>query len=82
MALVSLLFFTTASAGFLVFLVKYPRGSEVRLWGIRACHGLGFLGVAAMRLSRGNFSELSLLIISSLVVSVVAFELSSKYLDR
>ena len=82
MALASLLLFTMASAGFIIFLIKYPRGSEVRLWGIRACHGLGFLGVASMRLARGNFSELSLLIISSLVVSVVAFELSSKYLDQ
>lgn len=82
MALASLLLFTMASAGFIVFLIKYPRGSKTRLWGIRLCHGLGFLGVATMRLARGDFSELSLLIISSLVVSVVVFELSSKYLDR
>ena len=73
--------FTMASAGFIIFLVKHPRGSDGRLWGIRACHGLGFLGVAAMRLARGDFTERSLLIISSLVVSVVAFELSSRYFD-
>ena len=82
MALASLLLFTMASIGFVVFLAKYPRGSTTRLWGVRLCHALGFFGVLAIRLASGEFSELSLLIISSLLVSVIAFELSSKYLDR
>ncbi len=82
MTVASLLLFTMASAGFIIFLVKYPRGSAARLWGIRACHGLGFLGVAAMRLAHGTFTERSLLIISSLVVSAIAVELASKYLDQ
>ncbi|MFQ5930268.1 MAG: hypothetical protein ACE5MK_11260 [Acidobacteriota bacterium] len=62
-------------------MAKYPRGSEVRMWGIRVCHVLGFGGVLMMRIYRGSFTELSLLIISSLVVSLVAFEFSTKYLD-
>ncbi len=79
--LVSLFFFTMATGGFILFMVKYPHGSEIRLWGIRLSYVLGFVGVLAMRLYRGSFSELSLLIVSSLVVSLIAFELSIKYLD-
>ena len=81
LSLVSLFFFTMASAGFVLFMLKYSHGSEVRMWGIRLCYFLGFLGVLMMRLSRGYFSELSLLITSSLVVSVIVFELSTQYLD-
>ena len=79
--LVSLFFFTMATGGFILFMVKYPHGSEIRLWGIRLSYVLGFVGVLAMRIYSGSFSELSLLIVSSLVVSLVAFELSTKYLD-
>ena len=62
-------------------MAKYPHGSELRVWGIRLCHFLGFAGVLMLRLSRGSFTELSLLIISTLVVSLVAFEFSTRYLD-
>lgn len=81
LGLVSLVFFTMATGGFILFMAKYPHGSEIRVWGIRLSYVLGFVGVFSMRLYRGSFSELSLLIISTLVVSFVAFELSSKYLD-
>lgn len=81
MGLISLFFFTMASAGFILFMAKYPHGSEVRMWGIRFCYLLGFLGVLATRLYWGHFSEISLLIVASLVVSLLAFELSSRYLD-
>ncbi len=77
----SLFFFTMASVGFILFMTKYPHGSEIRLWGIRTCHLLGFVGVLMLWLSRGHLTELSLVIASSLIVSVVAFELSVKYLD-
>lgn len=79
--LVSLFFFSMASAGFVMFMVKYPQGSEVRLWGIRACHLFGFLGVAFLRLSKGHFTEPALLIVSSLLVSLVAFEIANRYLE-
>lgn len=69
-----------ASFGFLLFMLKYPRGSEVQMWGIRLCHILGLLGVLTLRLWRGQFTELSLLIVSSLIVSIVSFELSIRYL--
>ena len=78
--LIALFYFTMASAGFVLFLFKYRRGTEVRLWGIRACHILGFLGVACLRLSEGYFSQPALLIISSLIVSLIAFEVSSRFL--
>jgi hypothetical protein len=81
LGLSSLFFFTMASAGFILFMTKYPHGSEIRLWGIRICHFLGFLGVLMMWLSRGYFSELSLVIISSLIVAAIVFELSVRYLD-
>jgi hypothetical protein len=76
----ALFFFTMASAGFIIFMIKYPHGSEERIWGMRLCYALGFSGVAVMRISKGGFSDVSLLIISSLIVSLVTFELSAKYL--
>ncbi len=78
--LIALFYFTMASAGFILFLFKYRRGSEIRLWGFRACHILGFLGVACLRLSDGYFTEPTLLIVSSLIVSLIAFEVSSRFL--
>lgn len=75
-SLASLFFFTVASAGFILFMTKYSHGSEVRLWGIRLCHVSGFLGVLLMRLSNGFFTELSLLISSTLIVSLVVTEVS------
>ena len=81
LSLVSLFFFTMASVGFILFMTKYPHGSDIRLWGIRLCHFLGFVGVVMMWLSRGHFTELSLVIVFSLIVSAVGFEISVKYLD-
>lgn len=74
LSLASLFFFTVASAGFILFMTKYPHGSEVRMWGIRLCHVSGFLGVLLMRLFQGFFTELSLLISSTLIVSLVVTE--------
>ena len=78
--LVSLFFFSLASVGFILFMVKYPRGSAARARGIRFCHLLGFAGVAVLRWARGHFSDLALLAVSSLVVSLIAFELSHRFL--
>lgn len=76
----SLFFFVLASAGFVVFMLKYPQTSGIRLWGIRVCYLLGFMGVLMMRLSQGFFSESSLFIISALVVSLITFEISLRFL--
>ena len=62
-------------------MTKYPRGSDIRLWGIRLCHSLGFVGVIVMWLAGEQASDLSLLIAFSLGVSAVGFEISIKYLD-
>ena len=78
--LMALFYFTMASAGFVLLLFKYRHGSEIRRWGIRACHVLGFLGVACLRLSDGFFTEPALLIVSSLIISLIAFEVSSRFL--
>jgi hypothetical protein len=80
LALLALFFFTAASVGFVFFMIKYPHGSEERIWGMRICYALGFSGVAVMRISKGGFSDVSLLIVSSLLISLVTFELSAKYL--
>lgn len=80
LSLISLLLYSFASLGFIVFIAKYPHQSQERIWGMRLCYILGFAGVLAMRLSRGNFSELSLLAISSLIVSLITFELSTRFL--
>lgn len=81
LGLVSLCLFTIATAGFILSLLKYPRASQLQVWGIRLSYGMGFFGVLAMRIHQGFFGQLSLLIISSLVVSFLAFELSSRRLD-
>ncbi len=79
-AMIALVLFGIASAGFIFFIVKYPRGSDRRLWGLRCSYGLGFLGVMAMRLERGYFSQLSIAIVISLAVSLLTYELSARYL--
>lgn len=78
--LASLFFFSAASFGFVLFMLKYPRGSEVRIWGIRLCHTLGFLGIICLRLSEQRFNEVSAMIFVSLVISLVGFELAERYL--
>jgi len=80
LSLASLFFFTMASGGFVFVMIRYPLGSSMRTWGIRASHVLGFLGVVLMRLARGSFTEASLLVISALIVSLVSFEMTRKYL--
>lgn len=77
----ALAFFSLASVGFLVFLLRYPRGSATRMRGIRICYLLGFCGVAMMRMSRGYFSEPSLMILAALAMSLITFELATRYLD-
>ena len=78
--LASLFFFTMASAGFVLFTLKFARGTEARLWGMRLCHFFGFIGVFFHWLSRGQLTEVSILIISSLVVSLITFEITTHYL--
>jgi hypothetical protein len=78
--LASLFCFSAASFGFVFFSLKYCRGSEVRLWGIRICHVLGFLGIVLLRLSQDHFDEVSVLIFASLVVSLGGFELAEQFL--
>ncbi len=80
--LFSLFFFSMASAGFILFMVRYPRGSDVRLWGIRVSYLFGFIGVVFLRLSHGHFTEAALLTISSLIVSLIAFEVASRFLEQ
>jgi hypothetical protein len=78
--LTSLFFFSAASFGFVLFMLKYPRGSEVRIWGIRLCHVLGFLGMIFLRLSEQQFNEISVMIFVSLVISLIGFELAEQFL--
>lgn len=78
--LASLFFFSAASFGFVLFMLRYPRGSEVRIWGIRLCHLLGFLGIIFLRLSERQFNEVSTMIFVSLVISLIAFEMAERFL--
>jgi hypothetical protein len=76
----ALFFFSAASFGFLYFLFRYPRKSEIRLWGIRSCHVLGFLGVFFHSLWIGGPNEFTLFFCSALIFSVIGFEISETYL--
>lgn len=78
--LASLFCFTAATFGFLYFMAKYRRGSRPRLWGIRFCHGFGYLGLVMHRLWVGQVNEVTLLVAVALTVSTIGFELSEHYL--
>jgi len=78
--LAALFFFSAASFGFLYFLIRYPRKSEIRLWGIRLCHGLGFLGIVAHWCWIGEANEFTLFFCSALLFSIIGFEISENYL--
>jgi hypothetical protein len=76
----ALFFFAAASFGILLFGLRYPRSSEVRIWGIRLCHVLGLIGVLMHWLWIGAWTEFSILVVASLAVSITGFEISTHYL--
>ena len=76
----ALFLFSAASFGILFFIFRYPRRSDVRLWGIRLCHLLGLLGIVMHWLWIGGLTELSVLISAALIVSIVGFEFSTHFL--
>jgi hypothetical protein len=76
----SFFFFATASFGFLYFIIRYSRASEVRQWGIRVCYLMGFAGVLFLRLSREQFDFVCLMILCALVISLAGFEFATRYL--
>ncbi|HUG44525.1 MAG TPA: hypothetical protein VMN76_10115 [Acidobacteriota bacterium] len=80
--LAALFFFTLATVGFVIFLFRFPRGSDVQVWGIRVSYALGFTGLALLSLWKRNFNEVSVVIFSSLLLSLLAFELTSRYLNK
>jgi hypothetical protein len=80
LALVSLFFFAAASFGFIFFMVKFPPHSEGRVWGTRISLAMGFLGVGALTIVRGGLNQISVLILVSLVVSLIGFEVSNRFL--
>lgn len=80
LSMATLISFSLASVGFLVFMFRYPRGSDEQRWGLRACHLLGFGGVILMWVWHGQVTEIVLFILASLTVSLVSFELTMKYL--
>lgn len=78
--LAALFFFSAASFGFLFFMIRHPRGSEVRRVGIRFAHATGFVGTAVLAWSEGRIDEVTLAIGLSLVASLLGFELTQRFL--
>ncbi|HOM99783.1 MAG TPA: hypothetical protein PLM33_05960 [Acidobacteriota bacterium] len=72
--------FVAASFGFLFFRFRYSRRSPERLWGIRISHLMGFVGLLFHRLWLGEMNEVSFLILASLLVSLLGFEISEYFL--
>ncbi|MCH8819350.1 MAG: hypothetical protein IIB03_03405 [Acidobacteria bacterium] len=70
LGLVALFIFAVATGGFILCREKDPHGSELCMWGIRGSYVLGFVGVLS-----------GLLIMATLVVALMAFELFTEYLD-
>jgi len=77
----SLFCFAAASFGFLYFRFRYPKRSPMRVWGIRASHLLGFVGLAFLAFWQGGLNEVSMLVASALLVSLVGFETSERFLN-
>ena len=73
--------FSAASFGFIYFKWRYPRRSKVRVSGIRLCHGLGFLGVGLQMAWIGGVNGISIVVFAALMVSLVGFEVSERFLD-
>jgi hypothetical protein len=73
--------FSAASFGFIYFKWRYARRSRVRVWGIRVCHGLGFMGLLMQVLWAGGPNQITWAILIALSVSLFGFELSERLLD-
>lgn len=80
--LLALFFFTAASFGFIYFMTRYPRHSQARKIGIRICHALGFAGALTLFFSDTSDERVVVMIALSLLVSLLGFEISTRYLGR
>ena len=72
----SLFFFSAGAFGLLYFTVRYPRHSEVRLWGTRVSILFGFLALVFLVLAEGRVNDTVMMIFACLVMSLVGIETS------
>lgn len=72
----SLFFFTAGAFGLLYFTIRYPRNSEVRIWGTRASILFGFLALIFLVLAEEQVNETVMLIFASLVLSLAGVEIT------
>ncbi len=72
----ALFFFVAGGFGLIYFTIRYPRGSDVRVWGTRASVLFGFLGLIFLVLAEKQVNDSVMLIFASLVLSLVGIEIS------
>jgi len=72
----SLFFFAAGAFGLFYFTIRYPRGSEIRLWGTRTSVFFGFAGLFFKIAAEGAVSEITMMIFACLVFSLAGIEVS------
>lgn len=72
----ALFFFTAAAFGLIYFTLRYPRGTDIRIWGSRLSIFFGFLALPFHALSEGRVNDSVMLIFVCLVLSLAGLEIS------
>ncbi len=72
----SLFFFVAGGFGLIYFTIRYPRGSDLRIWGTRASVLFGFLALIFLVLAEKQVNDSVMLIFASLILSFAGIEVS------
>lgn len=72
----ALFFFAAGAFGLLYFTIRYPRRSEVRIWGTRASILFGFAALVFLVLAEGRVNGSVMMIFACLVFSLAGIEVS------
>jgi len=72
----ALFFFSAGTFGLLYFTFRYPRGSDIRIWGTRLSILFGFMALVALVLAEGRVNDSVMMIFACLVLSLAGIEVS------
>jgi len=72
----ALFFFAAGAFGLVYFTIRYPRRSDVRIWGTRVSILFGFAALVFLVLAEGRVNDSTMMIFASLVLSLVGIEVS------
>ncbi|MFH1965929.1 MAG: hypothetical protein ABIJ42_10375 [Acidobacteriota bacterium] len=72
----ALFFFAAGAFGLLYFTIRYPRRSDVRIWGTRVSIMFGFAALVFLVLAEGRVNDSIMMIFASLLFSLAGIEVS------